>query len=175
MRRGSSESGERSNRAKCRRKRSMRCCPQPAIPRLTSPAPMILGSLIEDGPPAPALYFALPPAVAVSACRALQQLSTPLRAPSWRWRSHSVPTKRARRASTTCFANLVPETRVHRIDHFLGPLHRLKPAWRTVREPAARAVVEQRAHRAHRHRLRRAASRWRIERATTTALGHSRT
>ena len=36
-----------------------------------------LKSLIDSCPSAPALYFALPPSVTVSACRALQQLSLP--------------------------------------------------------------------------------------------------
>jgi glucose-6-phosphate 1-dehydrogenase len=78
-----------------------------------------LGSLIDAGPPAPALYFALPPAVAVSACKALQQLSLPegtilaLEKP--------FGTDEASAASLNdLLANLVPETQVHRIDHFLG-------------------------------------------------------
>lgn len=76
-------------------------------------------SLIEASPPAPALYFALPPAVTENACKALQQLSLPpgttlaLEKP--------FGTNEASAASLNDqLANLVPETQVHRIDHFLG-------------------------------------------------------
>ena len=78
-----------------------------------------LHSLIEASSPAPALYFALPPAVTVNACKALQQLSLPegttlaLEKP--------FGTNEASAASLNeQLANLVPETQVHRIDHFLG-------------------------------------------------------
>ena len=36
-----------------------------------------LQSLIDSCPPAPALYFALPPSVTVAACKALQRVSLP--------------------------------------------------------------------------------------------------
>jgi glucose-6-phosphate 1-dehydrogenase len=78
-----------------------------------------LNSIIEASPPAPALYFALPPAVTENACKALQQLSLPpgttlaLEKP--------FGTNEASAASLNeQLANLVPETQVHRIDHFLG-------------------------------------------------------
>jgi glucose-6-phosphate 1-dehydrogenase len=84
---------------------------------VTSPAD--LQSLIEIGPPVPALYFALPPAVTVSACKALQQLSLP--AGTILALEKPFGTNEASAASLNeQLANLVPETQVHRIDHFLG-------------------------------------------------------
>ena len=78
-----------------------------------------LKSLIDSCPPAPALYFALPPSVTVAACRALQQVSLPegtalvLEKP--------FGTDEASAASLNqLLAELVPEEQVHRVDHFLG-------------------------------------------------------
>ena len=78
-----------------------------------------MGSLLEAGPPAPALYFALPPAVAANACKALQQLSLP--AGTILALEKPFGTDEESAASLNdLLANLVPETQVHRIDHFLG-------------------------------------------------------
>jgi glucose-6-phosphate 1-dehydrogenase len=78
-----------------------------------------MGSLIGAGPPAPALYFALPPAVAANACKALQQLSLP--AGTILALEKPFGTDEESAASlNNLLANLVPETQVHRIDHFLG-------------------------------------------------------
>jgi len=78
-----------------------------------------IGSLLEAGPPAPALYFALPPAVAANACKALQQLSLP--AGTILALEKPFGTDEESAASLNdLLANLVPETQVHRIDHFLG-------------------------------------------------------
>jgi glucose-6-phosphate 1-dehydrogenase len=78
-----------------------------------------LQSLIDSCPPAPALYFALPPAVTVAACKALQQVSLPegttlvLEKP--------FGTNQEGAASLNALlAELVPEDQVHRVDHFLG-------------------------------------------------------
>jgi glucose-6-phosphate 1-dehydrogenase len=78
-----------------------------------------LQSLIDSCPPAPALYFALPPSVTVAACKALQQVSLPegtnlvLEKP--------FGTNQEGAASLNkLLAQLVPEDQVHRVDHFLG-------------------------------------------------------
>ena len=78
-----------------------------------------LQSLIDSCPPAPALYFALPPSVTVAACKALQQVSLPegttlvLEKP--------FGTNQEGAASLNMLlAQLVPEDQVHRVDHFLG-------------------------------------------------------
>jgi glucose-6-phosphate 1-dehydrogenase len=78
-----------------------------------------LQSLIDSCPPAPAMYFALPPSVTVAACKALQQVSLPegtnlvLEKP--------FGTNQEEAASLNqLLAELVPEDQVHRVDHFLG-------------------------------------------------------
>jgi glucose-6-phosphate 1-dehydrogenase len=78
-----------------------------------------LKSLIDFCPPAPALYFALPPSVTAAACKSLQQLSLPegttlvLEKP--------FGTNQESAASLDqLLAELVPEEQVHRVDHFLG-------------------------------------------------------
>ncbi len=78
-----------------------------------------LRSLIDSCPSPPALYFALPPAVTVAACKALQQVSLPegtnlvLEKP--------FGTNQEGAASlNTLLTELVPEDQVHRVDHFLG-------------------------------------------------------
>jgi glucose-6-phosphate 1-dehydrogenase len=78
-----------------------------------------MGSLIEAAPPAPALYFALPPAVAANACKALQQLSLPAGTILALEKPFGTDEKSAA-SLNDLLANLVPETQVHRIDHFLG-------------------------------------------------------
>jgi glucose-6-phosphate 1-dehydrogenase len=82
-------------------------------------SPEDLRSLIDSCPPAPAVYFALPPSVTVAACKALQQVSLPegtnlvLEKPFG-----------TNQESAACLnkllAQLVPENQVHRVDHFLG-------------------------------------------------------
>ncbi|HZL74378.1 MAG TPA: glucose-6-phosphate dehydrogenase [Propionibacteriaceae bacterium] len=82
-------------------------------------SPEDLRSLIDSCPPAPAVYFALPPSVTVAACKALQQVSLPegtnlvLEKP--------FGTNQESAASLNkLLAQLVPENQVHRVDHFLG-------------------------------------------------------
>jgi glucose-6-phosphate 1-dehydrogenase len=78
-----------------------------------------LKSLIDSCPPAPALYFALPPSVTVAACTALQQVSLPegttlvLEKPFGTNQESAASLNRL-------LAQLVPEEQVHRVDHFLG-------------------------------------------------------
>src|SRR3954453_274844 len=78
-----------------------------------------LKRLVEAAPPAPALYFALPPAVTAKACDALADVPLPegtvlvLEKP-FGTDAASAETLNAR------LATLVPEERTFRVDHFLG-------------------------------------------------------
>jgi glucose-6-phosphate 1-dehydrogenase len=78
-----------------------------------------LKSLIDSCPPAPALYFALPPSVTVASCTALQQVSLPegttmvLEKPFGTNQQSAADLNRL-------LVQLVPEEQVHRVDHFLG-------------------------------------------------------
>jgi glucose-6-phosphate 1-dehydrogenase len=78
-----------------------------------------LKSLIDSCPPAPAVYFALPPSVTVAACTALQQVTLPegttfvLEKP---FGTH----QESAASLNGLLASLVPEEQVHRVDHFLG-------------------------------------------------------
>jgi len=84
---------------------------------VTSPDDLqrILGA--ADG--VPALYFALPPAVAALACKALEKLKLPtgltlaLEKPFGTDRRSAI-------ALNAQLAKLVPEDQIHRVDHFLG-------------------------------------------------------
>jgi len=78
-----------------------------------------LRSLIEWGPPAPALYFALPPAVTVTACTSLSQVPLPTGTTLALEKPFGTNQASASRLNTL-LRNLVPEEQVHRIDHFLG-------------------------------------------------------
>jgi glucose-6-phosphate 1-dehydrogenase len=78
-----------------------------------------LKSLIDSCPPAPALYFALPPSVTVASCTALQQVSLPegtnmvLEKPFGTNQQSAADLNRL-------LVQVVPEEQVHRVDHFLG-------------------------------------------------------
>lgn len=78
-----------------------------------------LTTLVNAGPPAPALFFALPPAVTVLACTALQQVALPpdtalvLEKPFGTDEMTAV-------ALNQLLTQLVGEEQVHRVDHFLG-------------------------------------------------------
>lgn len=78
-----------------------------------------LTTLVNAGPPAPALFFALPPAVTVLACTALQQVALPpgtalvLEKPFGTDETTAV-------ALNQLLTQLVGEEQVHRVDHFLG-------------------------------------------------------
>ena len=81
--------------------------------------PNDMSSLIDSGPPAPALYFALPPAVTVRSCTALKEVSLP---PSTTLALEKpFGTNEESAASLNeLLSELVPEEQVHRVDHFLG-------------------------------------------------------
>ena len=84
---------------------------------VTSPAH--LQSVIDSCPAAPALYFALPPSVTVAACKALQQVSLPEGTTLVLEKPFGINQESAA-ALNKLLAELVPEDRVHRVDHFLG-------------------------------------------------------
>jgi glucose-6-phosphate 1-dehydrogenase len=78
-----------------------------------------LRTVLEAAKGTPALYFALPPHVAIAACEALQQLDLPkgtvlcLEKPFGTDLPSAVDFNRR-------LAKLVPEHQIHRVDHFLG-------------------------------------------------------
>jgi glucose-6-phosphate 1-dehydrogenase len=78
-----------------------------------------LKSLIDSGPPAPALFFALPPSVTVSACTALQQVSLP-EGTTLVLEKPFGTNQQGAASLNQLLAELVPEEQVHRVDHFLG-------------------------------------------------------
>lgn len=67
----------------------------------------------------PALYFALPPAVTIAACEALTGVDLPVGTVLALEKPFGTDLPSAQRLNTT-LATLVPENRVHRVDHFLG-------------------------------------------------------
>lgn len=78
-----------------------------------------LRRLIADCPPAPALYFALPPAVTVRSCTALQEVSLP-RGTTLVLEKPFGTNEESAAGLNELLSKLVPETQIHRIDHFLG-------------------------------------------------------
>jgi glucose-6-phosphate 1-dehydrogenase len=78
-----------------------------------------LKSLIDSCPPAPALYFALPPSVTVASCTALQQVSLPEGTTMVLEKPFGTNQKSAADLNQL-LVQLVPEEQVHRVDHFLG-------------------------------------------------------
>src|SRR5215212_8768203 len=82
-------------------------------------SPDDLQSLIDACPPAPALYFALPPSVTVAACKALQQVSLPEGTNLVLEKPFGLNQESAA-SLNQLLAELVPEEHVHRVDHFLG-------------------------------------------------------
>jgi glucose-6-phosphate 1-dehydrogenase len=78
-----------------------------------------LGRILAECATAPALYFALPPAVTEASCRALDTIELPegtslaLEKPFGTDLASAVALNRL-------VSRLVPESRVHRVDHFLG-------------------------------------------------------
>ncbi len=70
-----------------------------------------------EGPPA--LYFALPPAIAAAACHALEGVSLPPRTVLALEKPFGTD-RRSAIALNAQLAKLVPEDQVHRVDHFLG-------------------------------------------------------
>ena len=74
---------------------------------------------LDACPPAPALYFALPPAVTVAACNALQQVSLPKGTNLVLEKPFGTDQESAA-SLNELLAELVPEDQIHRVDHFLG-------------------------------------------------------
>mgnify|MGYP001026874911 CR=1 FL=1 len=68
---------------------------------------------------APALYFALPPAITAKACEALGKLTLP-EGLTLALEKPFGTDKRSAIALNKRLASLVPEERIHRVDHFLG-------------------------------------------------------
>jgi glucose-6-phosphate 1-dehydrogenase len=68
---------------------------------------------------APALYFALPPAITAKACDALSKLTLPAGLTLALEKPFGTD-KRSAIALNKRLATLVPEERIHRVDHFLG-------------------------------------------------------
>ena len=67
----------------------------------------------------PALYFALPPAVTVAACEALKQVDLPVGTVLALEKPFGTDLASAERLNKM-LVGLVPENRIHRVDHFLG-------------------------------------------------------
>ena len=78
-----------------------------------------LKSLIDSCPPAPALYFALPPSVTVASCTALQQVSLP-EGTTMALEKPFGTNQQSAADLNQLLVQLVPEEQVHRVDHFLG-------------------------------------------------------
>jgi glucose-6-phosphate 1-dehydrogenase len=78
-----------------------------------------LRNLIEDVPAAPALYFALPPAVTVRACTALRSVDLPSGTALVLEKPFGTSQESAA-SLNELLSRLVPESQIHRIDHFLG-------------------------------------------------------
>ena len=78
-----------------------------------------LKRLLDAGPPAPALYFALPPAVTVRACTALKEVTLPKGTTLVLEKPFGTNAESAA-SLNELLRELVPETQIHRVDHFLG-------------------------------------------------------
>ena len=78
-----------------------------------------LRRLLDAGPPAPALYFALPPAVTVTACTALKELDLPT-GTSLALEKPFGTNEESAASLNELLTELVPEPQMHRVDHFLG-------------------------------------------------------
>ena len=78
-----------------------------------------LRRLLEVGPPAPAIYFALPPAVTVASCQALCSVDLPAGTVLALEKPFGTDADSAA-ALNRLLAQLVDEDQVQRVDHFLG-------------------------------------------------------
>lgn len=81
--------------------------------------PEDLAGLLADHPGTIALYFAVPPAVAAKACTAMESLTLPEGLILALEKPFGTDEASARELNEQ-LARLVPEERVHRVDHFLG-------------------------------------------------------
>ncbi len=78
-----------------------------------------LSRLLEACEGTPAIYFALPPAVAATACHALEKVELPPKTELALEKPFGTD-RRSAIALNAQLAKLVPEDQVHRVDHFLG-------------------------------------------------------
>ncbi len=78
-----------------------------------------LARLIGECEGTPAIYFALPPAVAAAACLALEKVDLPPKTALALEKPFGTD-RRSAIALNAVLAKLVPEDQVHRVDHFLG-------------------------------------------------------
>jgi glucose-6-phosphate 1-dehydrogenase len=78
-----------------------------------------LQRLIDKATAAPAIYFALPPAVTAKACDALGEVNLPVGTVLVLEKPFGIDEDSAK-ALNTRLAKLVPEERTFRVDHFLG-------------------------------------------------------
>lgn len=78
-----------------------------------------LARLVRDTGDSVVLYFAVPPAVAAAACEALREVELPERTILALEKPFGGDEEGARRLNFT-LAEIVPESRVFRVDHFLG-------------------------------------------------------
>lgn len=81
--------------------------------------PEALRALLAECEGTPALFFALPPAVTVAACQALGQVDLPEGLVLVLEKPFGTDLESARTLNAT-LSRLVPEERIHRVDHFLG-------------------------------------------------------
>lgn len=81
--------------------------------------PAALASLLAEREGRVALYFALPPAVAATACAALRSVELPTGIVLALEKPFGTD-ERSAHALNALLATLVPEAQVHRVDHFLG-------------------------------------------------------
>ncbi|WP_333473449.1 glucose-6-phosphate dehydrogenase [Lolliginicoccus lacisalsi] len=81
--------------------------------------PAALRELIGACPTAPAVYFALPPAVAIAACEAMRGIELPTGTVLALEKPFGTSVATARQLNDL-LATLVPEQQVYRVDHFLG-------------------------------------------------------
>lgn len=78
-----------------------------------------LTGLLEACEGTPALYFALPPAIAAAACHALEKVALPPKTALALEKPFGT-NRRSAVALNAQLTKLVPEEQVHRVDHFLG-------------------------------------------------------
>lgn len=81
--------------------------------------PHDLQRILDAADGVPALYFALPPAIAASACAALEKLTLPAGTTLALEKPFGTD-RRSAIALNKQLAKLVPEDQIHRVDHFLG-------------------------------------------------------
>jgi glucose-6-phosphate 1-dehydrogenase len=81
--------------------------------------PAALSALLAECSGAPAIYFALPPAVAATVCVALENVTLPAGLTLALEKPFGTDTRSAKKLNRQ-LTKLVPENQIHRVDHFLG-------------------------------------------------------